>query len=340
MSWHYLQGAEEESWEGSCLDGAPDALLSLMPTQEKSCLRDSGTESLNHSRSGTMLPHLTEDLGGDTLTLSQEDSHVKTFPSQVKEKESQGKDRVFGLTWPESLPKYNPNTALWKTAQCSLFGGLTECSLTLPKWGTMLNGELSERTMPEHLTKEIGSGYWPTADANMGARGTQPEWKPIRKSGHPAQYTINQAVRDQEFWPTPTVCGNHNKKGLSATSGDGLATVVKKQWPTPCTRDYKGAHTKAGLIRKDGKSRLDQLPNAVMYGGTTTPQTAPLNPDWVEWLMGWPIGWTDLKPLGMDKFQSVQHTPFNYWLEVNKCHLKSLIENGTTCMGNIKRKGF
>ena len=28
-----------------------------------------------------------------------------------------------------------------------------------------------------------------------------------------------------------------------------------------------------------------------------------LNPDWVEWLMGYPIGATDLKPLGMDKFR-------------------------------------
>jgi DNA (cytosine-5)-methyltransferase 1 len=32
-----------------------------------------------------------------------------------------------------------------------------------------------------------------------------------------------------------------------------------------------------------------------------------LNPTWVEWLMGWPLGWTDLKPLEMDKFQK--------WLE-------------------------
>jgi hypothetical protein len=26
-----------------------------------------------------------------------------------------------------------------------------------------------------------------------------------------------------------------------------------------------------------------------------------LNPMWVEWLMGWPLAWTDLKPLEMDK---------------------------------------
>jgi hypothetical protein len=28
-----------------------------------------------------------------------------------------------------------------------------------------------------------------------------------------------------------------------------------------------------------------------------------LNPEWVEWLMGWPIGWTALNPLGMDRFR-------------------------------------
>ncbi len=28
-----------------------------------------------------------------------------------------------------------------------------------------------------------------------------------------------------------------------------------------------------------------------------------LNPTWVEWLMGWPLGWTDLKPLEMVKYQ-------------------------------------
>ncbi len=27
-----------------------------------------------------------------------------------------------------------------------------------------------------------------------------------------------------------------------------------------------------------------------------------LNPEFVEWMMGWPIGWTELKPLAMDRF--------------------------------------
>jgi len=32
-----------------------------------------------------------------------------------------------------------------------------------------------------------------------------------------------------------------------------------------------------------------------------------------EWMMGWPIGWTDLKPLEMDKFQSAWLRHFNYF---------------------------
>jgi hypothetical protein len=35
------------------------------------------------------------------------------------------------------------------------------------------------------------------------------------------------------------------------------------------------------------------------------------NPAFVEWMMGWPIGWTDLKPLGTDKFHSWQQQHFN-----------------------------
>ena len=85
-----------------------------------------------------------------------------------------------------------------------------------------------------------------------------------------------------------------------------------KPWPTPATRDYKGGHSPNALTRKDGKSRMDVLPNVAAYRGLTTQQMSELkqdsseraqnlNPNWTEWLMGWPIGWTDLKPLEMDR---------------------------------------
>jgi hypothetical protein len=56
---------------------------------------------------------------------------------------------------------------------------------------------------------------------------------------------------------------------------------------------------------------MGQLPNAVQQsmgkaiGGT-------LNPAFSEWLMGWPLGWTDLKPLGTGKFQQWQQQHGKY----------------------------
>jgi site-specific DNA-cytosine methylase len=94
--------------------------------------------------------------------------------------------------------------------------------------------------------------------------------------------------------------------GLCASRTDGSMEGSPEELAYAMHRDYKGMNTPEGLTRKDGKSRMDQLPNAVAYGGTQTPQKAQLNPSWVEWLMGWPIGWTDLKPLVTDKFHSVQ----------------------------------
>ena len=103
------------------------------------------------------------------------------------------------------------------------------------------------------------------------------------------------------------------------------SAIASGSWPTPCTRDYKGANGPDGLTRNDGKSRMDQLPNQVAYGGKSTQATKTkvnmtLNPSWVEWLMGWPIGWTDLKPLETDKLRNVQLWHFqSYQEETVKC---------------------
>lgn len=35
-----------------------------------------------------------------------------------------------------------------------------------------------------------------------------------------------------------------------------------------------------------------------------------LNPEFVEYLMAWPTGWSDLQPLAKDKFQSWRRSHF------------------------------
>jgi len=78
-------------------------------------------------------------------------------------------------------------------------------------------------------------------------------------------------------------------------------------WPTPATRDYKGGHTPEAIIRKDGKHRMDSLPNVAYYIRLDWVKNKPvgkspeqLNPDWVEQLMGLTVGQTDLGCWGME----------------------------------------
>jgi len=74
-----------------------------------------------------------------------------------------------------------------------------------------------------------------------------------------------------------------------------LETAVgKATWPTPAARDYKGANSRAHCkVNGTGRKHMDQLPNAVAH--RFRPETkCALNPTWVEWLMGWPIGWTSM----------------------------------------------
>jgi hypothetical protein len=92
------------------------------------------------------------------------------------------------------------------------------------------------------------------------------------------------------MWPTPTVSGNHNRKGASANSGDGLATAVK-MWRTPAASDAN-KWSNQSLEERLAKGQQIRLNTQVSPKGGAG---GALNPTWVEWLMGFPLGWTDLK---------------------------------------------
>ncbi len=101
------------------------------------------------------------------------------------------------------------------------------------------------------------------------------------------------------------------------TSGTGSGSSQKtpvRRWPTPVASMAKGS-SPAALTRRSGADRSnDRLDHAVMAldGGH-------LNPEWAEWLMGWPIGWTGLKPLATDKFHSWQQEHSNNCQELKMC---------------------
>ena len=88
------------------------------------------------------------------------------------------------------------------------------------------------------------------------------------------------------MWPTPMAQDAEQAGGrASIESGARRATLsyAVKRIPTPAAGDFRHPNAKSFEDRGGPKGTGEQLPNFV--GG-------PLNPTWVEWLMGWPLGWT------------------------------------------------
>jgi hypothetical protein len=97
------------------------------------------------------------------------------------------------------------------------------------------------------------------------------------------------------MFPTPTANCSTGAGTSGRDGGMNLQTAVK-MLSTPASRDYRSPNSKP-YSERGGGSKGEQLPNAVC---------GQLNPDWVEWLMGWPIGWTGLGPLNPAAFREWQ----------------------------------
>lgn len=275
MSFIFSRALVEACLQDNCSGIDASALLSGSHTPPLFLPSDKTTAFSRLSRFGMTFGHLTADHGAALLTSWLAASRAKTSALQEKAQESTASGRECGRTWRASLAKFDPASSSWKTAQPSLLGASEEFSVTWPRSGMTAGGQCWELPMLERRTSGTGSGLWPTPVAS----DTSSRTKPYAQGGTP----LSLAVK----WPTPTVCGNYNRKGASATSGDGLATAVAK-FPTPSTLGVNGGSNSRAAAVKRGQ------PSAEVNGGS-------LNPMWVEWLMRWPLGWTDLRPLGTGK---------------------------------------
>lgn len=217
-----------------------------------------------------------------------------------------GVEVASGVKWPESSVRFDPDSSSWKTAHCLWEEVLPSSSVTLPRWGMTRNGHVSAHPTAERPINVTASGLWPTPNVPNGGRSCAhvTEWSESGKTayhnGKKVQVGLEHAAK---YWPTPTVCGNYQAPKDGTKRGTGLATAAKT-WPTPTVNDSKNSTLPPSQINHDN------IPGALLRDGETA--GGQLNPTWVEWLMGWPLGWTDLKPLAMDKFREwqQQHSPF------------------------------
>jgi len=258
MSWLFSQVLVEEYLGDTCLDGELSAPLSGNNTQQAYCAPDKMTKFSRLSRFGMTYKPLTEDHGEELLTLYLEDFRAKTLAQPDEAQELKENDQVCGNTWQGSLARLDPDTLLWRTAQCSLLEDLELSLQTFPRWGSMQNGVLYPLPI---LVQTI----------SVKEYGSEPN--------------------NETFFHTPNTTGidggSNSRKALKKR-------IDKNQYFTPTTRDYKGMSGANFRLKHGMNHNL-----ADCLGGVP-------NPMWVEWLMGWPLGWTDLKPLEMDKCHYVQ----------------------------------
>jgi len=280
MSWHFSQALAAAYSEANSSGGLPSAPSRSTTTPAESSWPDRTTDALSRSRSGTTLPPSTAAHGVDWWMSYLADSRAKTSALLARETDWRASGAVSGSKCGASSGKFDPVTSSWKTAQLSLFGGSEPCSEIWPRWGMMRDGEFWALTTPAHLISAIESGSWPTP--NVCGGGNPPTLlKPkgnhfIRRSGKKAQLSLDQAVKLVAVGAIPTPRASTGKHGIAwcrAESGEHRHNL----------EDWLGT-----LWLKEGNQRIAGM---------------NVNPDWQDWLMGWPIGHTDLAALATDKFQ-------------------------------------
>ena len=304
MSWHYSQELGEGFSVGAYLVGLRWRPVRSIPTVGASCSSDKETERLTPSRSGMTCRPSTASRGAGVLTSLPQAGPAKGSAQQARAEGSTMSDPAYGLRWPALSMRFDRALYSWKTAR-ALFPleGLPDASPTLPRSGMMRRGILSERDTLAHRTGAIDAGSLPrmatpTATANQLSPSMMKH--PGCRAWLPAPSATNYGSNgDPKAW----------KEGRPHKRRPSLQTMARHNtWPTPCATEVRqgyqdGNRGKRGSQKSLTTEVIDRAGGPAVVGGK-------LSPAWVEWLMGWPIGFSALEPLEMDRFHRWPRSPF------------------------------
>lgn len=295
MSWLFSQALVAEYSAASCSGGEPSAPLNGNPTPQAYLPSDRMTAFSRPSRFGMMFAPLTENLGVELLTWFQAGFRARTSAQPARAQDSTAHAQDCGVKWHELSVRYDRNTCSWRTHRSLWDEDLSAYSLTLPKWGSMRDGVLSELLTLERPTAANDAGLWPTPNVPNGGRSCAhvTDWRSpttAYHNGKKVQVGLEHAAR---HWPTPTASlgtkGGRVTPRKSREGGTLIEAVSQRAYATPMARDWRSGKVSEETMARNSRPLSEQV------GGS-------LNPTWVEWLMGWPLGWTDLKPLETAKF--------------------------------------
>ena len=229
------------------------------------------------SQDGPMFERLAA-MNYQQSTSSVEDSPAKIFPTPDE-----------GQVWMESVAgcslkrfawfdNADPSMYCWRTWQRCLLEDWTEFSGRWPRSGTMRNG-IAYR-LPPLVPRISGTGY---SSLLIDNGNVCPTPQATERSGNQkpgSHLSLSKWVTGQSKGKLSEL-----ERSPSRTIVRGLGVAeTSETLPTPAARDWKSGKGKTQVER--GRSAGPSL--AEVSGGQ-------LNPTWVEWLMGFPIGFTDLE---------------------------------------------
>ena len=268
----FVRDTEGWSWESSELAWMLEssAMWRSKPSSKQTWLRRLNRNSWLTALSTRILKPSQQKSFEEKYTASLVDIHVSHSVARESEKERKTQDT------------YGP-TSEAMSGQLDLFGAFSRMSEVTPRWGygescpiwkkmvTERSGDCTQRRKQARLTNASDASSWqnyPTPAAR-DYKGTNSEDHVMNKSkgykGHMNQLP-NFIKYGMDNWPTPRAGNPGSRK--PGTGGKILAEEAKIHAGPP-------APEKSSTSGKNHGS-------------------PKLNPNWVEQLMGLPIGWTDL----------------------------------------------
>ncbi len=332
MGWISLAESAESALP--CPPGsAQSPTVSETDTLKALCCRECGAGELAALRSGT-----TCGLCGATCFVTERILSTVVSPARTSallemERAWKASEAVLFSRYSASLPKSNRASSFWKTSRRLGPVGQNGWGKNWPASGMIVDGTLYPLPKSEPRISEKDGSFLPTPTANdygTSNNGKRGDGTTFKQAGKKSLFSMARAGQ----WPTPNATDH---KGPSTRSpgkerpigDDDLPTrVARCLWPTPRTTGLDGGSNsrkaakergmwptpkasdgEKGIRTPDGCARMMERANRKNGQDLPTMAGGTLNPTWVEWLMGYPLGWTVLEDWAMQWYRPKRAKP-------------------------------
>ena len=225
------------------------------------------------------------------LTSSAEAFHARMSAQQARALASAVIEAASGTSSCGSSERCGLESLLWKMLPAELLAGLMRCEVT---WQGVTMTAYRSRCrrliaglgicVSGSFLSELGGLFpIPVVDDSAGnvSQGTDQQYQMLRRDAR--MLPTPQAFDATNLQRSPEARARAMKKGGCRNLREEVYLL-----PTPTVNDSKNNGAPSQSRR--------QSPN---LNAVAVPAGGPLNPPWIEWLMGFPIGWTDCEPSEM-----------------------------------------